>query len=309
MSNLTVENVYIRHNAKLLTNKHFWKLLGMTLIIAAIVFGLVAVGMALLMLNGESTDISIAMVCYLLLMLIVTLLTSGLTLGYIQALLALCRGEEVSVSQVFSRMGQCFKAFRLSLWVGLKIMLWALPLYAIIGFVGFGIAVAGDPNAAELTNATAQITLMVLPLVALVGVATLVIPAALRYMLSTYVLADKPDTGVRACVHESKAMMKGHKWQAFKLVIPMILMVYLIMIAIMIVLVIGSTVFAETSPVALAVLGVVLGLVMMVTGLIYAMRMTLAYCLFYLKRKGEVSPTPVEEEERIVCWMPNSDAQ
>ena len=35
----------------------------------------------------------------------------------------------------------------------------------------------------------------------------------------------------------------------------------------------------------------------------------LGYCLFYLKRKGDVSPTPVEEEERIVCWMPNSDAQ
>ena len=294
MKNLTVENVYIRHNAKLLTNKHFGKLLGMTLIIAAIVFGIVVVGMALLMLNGESTDISIAMVCYLLLMLIVILLTSGLTLGYIQALLALCRGEEVSVSQVFSRMGQCFKAFRLSLWVGLKIMLWALPLYAIIGFVGFGIAVAGDPNAAELTNATAQVTLMVLPLVALVGIAALVIPAALRYMLSTYVLADKPETGVRACVHESKAMMKGHKWQAFKLTIPLLLAMYAISFGVTLLFSLLAT-FLGNSEAAVILTGTVVPLISIALSVYFSIRMTVCQTMFYLHRTGEQT-TPESAE-------------
>ena len=64
MSNLTVENVYIRHNAKLLTNKHFWKLLGMTLIIAAVVFGLIAAGMALLVLMSDSSNAAIIMIGY-----------------------------------------------------------------------------------------------------------------------------------------------------------------------------------------------------------------------------------------------------
>ncbi len=295
MKNLTVENVYIRHNAKLLTNKHFGKLLGMTLIIAAVVFGLIAAGMALLVLMSDSSNAAIIMIGYFLLMLLFILLSSGLGLGYTQALLGLCRGKKVSVKQVFSPgIGRSFKAFRLSLWVGLKIFLWILPLYAIIGFVGFGIAVAGDPNAAELTNATAQVTLMVLPLVALVGVAALVIPAALRYMLSTYVLADKPETGVRACVHESKAMMTGHKWQAFKLTIPLLLAMYAISFGVTLLFSLLAT-FLGNSEAAVILTGTVVPLISIALSVYFSIRMTVCQTMFYLHRTGEQT-TPESAE-------------
>ena len=325
--NPTVENVYTRYAAKELTRKHFWKLLGMMLVTFVIIFALGFGGaMLLTMATGATvstttTNYSVSaqidpasitpafLVGYIVLMLVISLVSCGLNLGMTRSMIDICRGDaDVTVGRMFSRMGKCVKGLLLNIWVSLKIIVWALPVYALIGVAAFFLVSSAQAEAAAQSEGV-YLLISFLPLLAIIAVIALVIPAAFRYMLSTHVLADQPSTGVFACVRQSKALMKGHKWQAFKLVIPMILMVYLIMIAIMIVLVIGSTVFAETSPVALAVLGMVLGLVMMVTGLIYAMRMTLAYCLFYLKRKGDVSPTPVEEEERIVCWMPNSDAQ
>ena len=231
-------------------------------------------------------------------MLLIMLLSSGLGLGYTQALLGLCRGKKVSVKQVFSPgIGRSFKAFRLSLWVGLKIILWALPLYA---FVGFGIAVAGDPNAAALTNTTAQVTLMVLPLVALIGVIALIVPASLRYMLSTYVLADKPDTGVRACVNASKAMMKGHKWQAFKLTIPLMLTMYGIDMGVMLVASLAATMLGNPEAAATAT-GTVVPLVTMVLSLYFSIRIGVCHAMFYIKRAEVPAPADAAPADGTVA--------
>ena len=249
------------------------------------------------------------MIGYFVLLILISLVSVGLSLGMTRAMIDLCRGDEdVTVGRVFSRMGSCLKGVGLNIWVSLKIIAWALPVYAMIGVAAFFLAGSAKLETVSAQSEGLYVLVTMLPLIAIIAVIALVIPAAFRYMLSTYVLADVPATGVFACVRQSKAMMKGHKWQAFKLVIPMILMMYLIMFGIMFALMIGTTVFAEAAPAALAVLGVVLAIVMVVMILIYAMRMAMAYCLFYLKRKGDVSPAPVEEEERIVCWMPNDGA-
>lgn len=296
MSNLSVENVYIRQEAKELTKKYFWKLLGMVAIAFAIPYALLMGGSAATSLLG--TDHPIYAVLPLVLMVFIMLLMCGLMLGMISALIDLCRHDvNVTVGRVFSRMGQCLKAFGLMLWVGLKTMLWALPGYALIGFVGFGIAVSGDPHNAQLTEVTAQATLIILPLLAMLIIFTLVIPAALRYMLSTYILADKPETSVFDCVRQSKAMMKGHKWQAFKLAVPLFLLMLLaeFFMALgysLLVALLGETALAVAASIVLLIGWIVLNLY-------FSIRLSLGYCIFYIKRckeqeAAEPEPSPAE---------------
>lgn len=48
----------------------------------------------------------------------------------------------------------------------------------------------------------------------------LIVPGVIalyQYRQSTYLLIDHPDWGVTRCLHESKVMMKGRKWQLFSL--------------------------------------------------------------------------------------------
>lgn len=297
MSNSTIENVYTRHAAKELTRKHFWKLLGMLLTVVVITYA-VMFGCAALASGLVSTSEALAVVLGLVAILVTYLVASGLGLGMTSAMLSICRdGQFVKVSHVFSRMGQCLKAFGLMLWVGLKTMLWALPGYALIGFVGFGIAVSGDPHNAQLTEVTEQATLIILPLLAMLIIFTLVIPAALRYMLSTYILADKPETSVFDCVRQSKAMMKGHKWQAFKLAVPLLLLMLLaeFFMALgysLLVALLGETALAVSASVVLLIGWIVLNLY-------FSIRLSLGYCIFYIKRckeqeAAEPEPSPAE---------------
>jgi uncharacterized membrane protein len=244
MKNLSVENIYTRQKAKELTKKNFWRLLGMMMLTGLIVSVLVYGGIALLSyltdaqwvttvqaysyqatINPASigTEFTIG---FIVLIVVATLLGTGLNLGLLRAITDVARdAEKVPVGRVFSRMKYFLKGWCLSLWVGFKTMLWALIVYLPVGFIGFGIAVAGDPQSAQLNETTAMLMTM-LPLFAIILVFALVIPAMLRYFLSTYVLADEPSTGVFECVRQSKAMMKGHKWQLFKLTIPYLLKMY-----------------------------------------------------------------------------------
>lgn len=287
MSNSTVENVYTRQAAKELTRKHFWKLLGMLLTVVVITY---AASLACFALAGglaEATGSGVlASVLGLVAVLVIYLVASGLGLGMTAATLYIARdGAQPKVSQVFSRMGQCLKAFGLMLWVGLKTMLWALPGYVLIGFVGFGIAVSGDPHNAQLTEATAQATLMILPLLALIIIFALVIPAAFRYMLSTYILADKPETSVFDCVRQSKALMKGHKWQAFKLAVPMVLLMILAELLMTLVYTVLIALLGDTA--LTSILAIVMLITFIVVSLYFSIRMSLGYCLFYIKRCNE----------------------
>ena len=322
MKNLSIENIYTRQAAKSLTKKNFWRLLGMMLLTGLIVSVLAYGGIFLLsQLTGAQWVTNVQPYSYqasidprtvtpaflggfAALLLVVILLGVGLNLGLLRATTDIARGEEkVPVGRVFSRMKYFLKGIGLGIWVGIKTMLWALPLYAIIGFVGFGIAVAGDPQNAQLTETT-KMVMAFLPLVTLILAFALVIPAMLRYFLATYVLADEPTTGVFECVRKSKAMMKGHKWQLFKLPIPYLLKMYgwlfLIAIVVGIPVAVGQNVKSDVATIVM-VIGDVLFLVKM---LIYALRSQVACCLFYLKRKGEMPCIPAEEEERIVAWQP-----
>jgi len=288
MSNLTIENVYTRHKAKELTKQYFWKLLAMSAISLGIPYALSLGGTALLsVLAAEESGFFI--VGSLLLVLVVTLLASGLMLGLLNAMIRLCRSDApVPVNTVFSRMGLCLKGFGQSLWVGLKTFLWALPVYVPLFFVTGAILVAGDPHTMQASEST-QAILMILPFIALITTFALVIPAAFRYIMAPYLLADKPDTGVFESVRQSKAMMKGHKWQAFKLVVPLLLIMYAMLFIIIVIMGAATTLLASTAAAA-TVLSIVTMVLMLVAVVYYQIRMYLCYVLFYLKRTFEQAP-------------------
>lgn len=326
MKNLSVENIYTRQKAKELTKKNFWRLLGMMMLTGLIVSVLVYGGIALLSYLTDAQWVTTVQaysyqatinpasigaeftIGFIVLMIVATLLGTGLNLGLLRAITDVARDtEKVPVGRVFSRMKYFLKGWCLSLWVGFKTMLWALIVYLPVGFIGFGIAVAGDPQSAQLNETTAMLMTM-LPLFAIILVFALVIPAMLRYFLSTYVLADEPSTGVFECVRQSKAMMKGHKWQLFKLTIPYLLKMYgwmfLIIAVFTAVMAVGQNVQSDAVSIIAAVVMLASYVLLLVKLLVYALRSQVAFCVFYLKRKGETPAIPPEEEERIVAWQP-----
>lgn len=295
MSNLTVENVYTRHAAKALTHKHFWKLLGMMLIVVVITYA-VMFGCTALASGLVSSSEALAVVLGLVAMLVTWLVASGLGLGLTSAMLYICRdGQHVKVSDVFSRMGQSLKAFGLMLWVGLKTLLWMLPGYVLMIGVVVSFAVGIDSMTGTVAWSESEAgTLALCVYGSLILIFALVIPAAMRYMLSTYILADKPETGVFDCVRQSKAMMKGHKWQAFKLAVPMVL---LMLLAEFFMALGYSLLVALPGEASLSVASIVLLIGWIALMLYFYIRMGLGYCLFYIKRCKEQEASVGEAAE------------
>ena len=294
MTKLTVENVYTRHKAKELTKQHFWKLLGMM----AIAFGIPFVLMTITTAFFPTSDVSTYTLVMFLLMFVVQFLTIGLTLGMLRSFIDLCRGKnDVTVGSVFQHMSLCLKGYGLNLWVGLKTILWALPIY--IPVIVMALLLMDNPSLQA--NKSAQIIVAFLPFVALILIFALVVPAAMRYMLSTYILADKPDTGVFECVRESKAMMKGHKWQAFKLAVPIILAMYGILMVASVVIS-SAAAFVAANEALITAMGILMMIVLLGIMVYFNIRLYLCYAIFYLNRVKEM--TPAEEPAEAPAEAP-----
>ena len=294
MTKLTIENVYTRHKAKELTKQHFWKLLGMM----AIAFGIPFVLMTITTAFFPTSDVSTYTLVMFLLMFVVQFLTIGLTLGMLRSFIDLCQGQnDVTVGSVFQHMPLCFKGYGLNLWVGLKTILWALPVY--IPVIVMALLLMDNPSLQA--NKSAQIIVAFLPFVALILIFALVAPAAMRYMLSTYILADKPDTGVFECVRESKTMMKGHKWQAFKLAVPIILAMYGILMVASVVIS-SAAAFVATNEALITAMGILMMIVLLGIVVYFSIRLYLCYCIFYLNRVKEM--TPAEEPAEAPAESP-----
>lgn len=132
------------------------------------------------------------------------LITSALTLGFLNAVLTLLRGGTAVVGDVFSRMNSFIRAALLSLWIAVKMILWALPgmaLMILALFVGVKVDFLG----------------MLMALAGFGLLAALPVMAYFRYSLATVFQADDPELGVLSCVRKSKAVMKNRKMQLFSL--------------------------------------------------------------------------------------------
>lgn len=293
MSNSTIENVYIRQEAKELARKHRWTLIGMCAIYYAISYGISMGGDLLLtLLTGGATQVAVAPNGTLtlqhnyaytfgnfILQLISILVSSGLMLGLACSTIDIARDTaHVRARDVFCRMSSCFKACRLSLWVGLKIFLWALPVCAGVIVLAFAAAAIPDSDLA--------VSLMtILPFVLVIFMCALMFPAVYRYAMSNYVLAEAPETGVRACVERSKAMMKGRKWQFFKLPIPFYLALLGLFIALMLVL--SLLVALDTSLLTTIVFTILLYGGAFALLCIFMPRILLCSALFYVKHAAD----------------------
>ena len=300
MKSLSAENALTRKTAKSLASAHFWPLLGMIAVALGIPLALsMTVSLLLVPLVTRMP------ILYEMLALPVTvgvsILTCGLMMGLLSAMIGLCRdGEAVTVKAAFSRMRMTFKAFGLNMWIALKTFLWMLPGYGLmllLMIVMIVMLVLMEYGAIEpLTRSDLDVFMLAfggLMTLSMALMLALGLPASYRYLLSLYILADKPDTRVFDCVKQSKAMMLGHKWQAFKLTLPLCLTMFVVMLVAFVAF--GAPMsMVSASPLLVVLLGIALVLVCFAIALYYAVRMYLCTTIFYIKRVAE-QPAPVPE--------------
>lgn len=235
----TVENVYLRQDAVTLTRKHFWPLVGLTVLFNLVVniatkaltslcddmmyAEIQALTQALNYYHNSKILTSYApvtaaaknlltspkfLICNALYIVVAGLVYAGLTLGHCRERLDAVRGSVVRPKGVFALMRYAFKGWRLYLLSLLKVALWALP--------GLSVLCASWALIAASTFEAGLIFLWL----GLALIFVLTIPAGLRYSLAAYILSDEPDSGVIASLRLSKTLMKGRIWQRFKLVLP-----------------------------------------------------------------------------------------
>ena len=287
------ENTHIRRKAKALMDAHRWPLMGMCAIACGLPYLLLTILPELL---SPVRQLLLHNAVLPLLMIGVYILSGGLMVGFLRVLLHLCRsGQLRSTGAVFRYMNMSLKSFGLNLLTGVKTFLWMLPGYVLFLSGLAGIYTAQATSVDSLTgvesippnSAAADIGLALMLLVSLVLIFALAVPAALRYALSGYILADKLTTGVFDCVRQSKDMMQGRKWQLFKLILPLCLTCAVVMLAIL------ASLGALTTMLGAAAYGVMRIVMLIVTvaiAMYYLIRATLCCTLFYLKRTQQEAP-------------------
>ena len=137
------------------------------------------------------------------------IITPALSLGLTWSLLTLLRGNtEPDFGIILQRLPCALKAIALNLLVYLKAALWALPGVGLYIFTAYS-AFSGLLTSTGLASAlvTASIALMTVP----------VVQSLLRCAMASVVLADRPETGIMACIRRSREIMEGRKLQLFSL--------------------------------------------------------------------------------------------
>ena len=193
--------------------------------------------------------------------LLAWLITPCLTLGMYRWLLNRVRGLEDPVSTVLCRMNQFFRAIGLQLLIILKVLLWMLPGIAVSVYLLLPVYQSGDVTVQlAALQRSYNMTLPVLLLIAVPGVM-----AALRYALSEYIMAEKPESRIRFCVSRSKELMKDQKKNLFFLLTSFLLW-YLLELVI-----------------ASFLSGVLSLVFQMLASLVLSVYITCSLCVFYLR--------------------------
>ena len=310
----TVENVYLRQEAVQKTRKHFWRLLGMLAVIALCTWlmenGLTALGDMITapetqaIVDAANTFVTSKTITStapmtdalsslftsakfwafnLAYIAIAGLVSNGLSLGrHAQLLAVAARDEKPRLLGGFCRMRYCLKAWGLSLFVALKTALWALP-GALVFFLSVELQ---DLGQYDLGN-----------VIGCIGVGLLfglIIPAALRYCLSTFIMANEPERGVRECVTLSKGLMQGRKWQCFKLGVPMILKMIGVMYGTIILLSMVLAIIGNNASVAVQVIFLItILLAIFLPSIYFGIQFDVVYALFFLKCREPAADAPV----------------
>lgn len=133
-----------------------------------------------------------------LLDLALELMTIELTVGFILYALRVWRREQAGCGDIFDAFGMFFRAILIRVIPALLVMLWSL-IYAI--------PVSG------LIVTTGRVWWLIagLPLM----IPTLM--ASYSYRLAVYIMLDNPGAGCWQCVALSREVMRGHRWELFKM--------------------------------------------------------------------------------------------
>jgi len=191
--------------------------------------------------------------------LIANLIGPVLQLGLMSAILTMLRGGTPEVGMAFSRLGSFVKSVLLSLLVGLKVLLWALP--------GIAVIILGS----VITLTTGESAALILMLAGTVAMAVMMVRAAYSYAMSTLILTDEPQEKVTACVRRSKSIMAGRRGQLFSLEMTYIIWNML------------------ASAVSSMIGGVIGSTISMALQLVVMAYMTTARCTFYDAHRAQES--------------------
>lgn len=162
----------------------------------------------MVMLNDFCAAMTPALMTALAVSLVLALFSPMLNLGLLNYLQNLLRGQAGTPSDVLSRK-QCFlKAIGLDIWIALKTAVWMLP--------GLALYLLGVWAAVRMQS------LSMLSFSAIAGIVTmtvLMVRASLHYAMSSYIMAESPDIGIRAAVCESIVIMRSRKLACFMLML------------------------------------------------------------------------------------------
>ena len=141
---------------------------------------------------------------------LLTAAASGVAIGAMTALglygsdVQTLRREEITVTTVLARLPLFFKAIGLNLMVALRLLLWMLPGAALSLLGAF--VLLFEPVVGILLMVAAMVVMFVL-----------MIRKMYSYRLSTYVMADVPESGINAAIRRSTEVMKGRRMELFGL--------------------------------------------------------------------------------------------
>lgn len=148
-----------------------------------------------------------------------------------------------------------------------------------------------------------------LAFVGMILVAALAIPASLRYSMAIYAFSEEPEIGVYDAVERSKQIMAYRKWQRFCLTVPYLLAVIGVMLGFM--LMISFFALAKLTGLFMAWLMLVLVLTAAAAIGYFALLAQVAAAGFYEAHKPEPvtdTPAPVADKPAIPEAQPLADA-
>lgn len=179
---------------------NIWKLFGVGMLQSII---MIAVLVTLGWLTGFKKEAE------MLVNLVGNLFQAVMALGMCAALLGVARGEEGDIlSDSFFGYKYPFRAFFAQMVMGFCLVAWLIiPILILVGIIiKITHSVGEDPFTFIISMGLAELLIVILA-----------ITVSYRYRQLWFVKADDPSSGAFATVKASAKMMKGHKWELFKL--------------------------------------------------------------------------------------------
>lgn len=168
-----------------------------------LIYGGIDVDVALRLLQLSSGQLFLNMALNVVLSIYQMVLSFGLALYCLR----LHRGDPCGPADLFGGFSIAGRVIGAGLLVSLITLAWAFLLAFPL------IAVITVPIVLEMSRAL----IILIALAAVVGYVAALYAIVLRYSLTTFALADRPELGAMGAIQHSKNLMRGHKWQYFVL--------------------------------------------------------------------------------------------